>query len=95
MFLALIAVPHVVLVQDLVLLELLEAVVDGDHPGFGIGVFSFLVDSLGFVTARELLLEALREVLLVHNVQNDVVLPSVVVVEADVVLGTNLVEQIQ
>ena len=93
MLLALITVPHVVFVEELSLLELVEALVD-------VNLVLALLDhhvlkALCLFIAREVSLDLFVEVPLPYEVENKVFLAVVVVEVAHIVFLSNLVQHVK
>lgn len=94
--LALVAIPHVVLVQNLCFLELVEAVLNSDTISFTrLLIVGTSIDSLAFLLSRQMLHEILFEFFGKDHVYNEVRFASVVSVEADVVFDSNLVQHVE
>jgi len=91
---ALVAVPHVIFIQDFFLLELFEAVVDGDLLVTLSRICLWSVNPICNNVTRQVLLDLCRCITLPHHIQDHILFAFLVVEEADIVFSTYLVKQI-
>lgn len=95
MFFTFIAVPKVILVEDLWLGELIEAVVDANLLLLVVLIYSvLLIDSLALFDSGKMLDQVELEIAVEDEIQDKVAL-SVLLVEAHVVFDSNLVQHVE
>lgn len=94
--LTLIAVPHVVFVEDFRFLKLIEAIFDIDCTLLvSLRVNVSAIDSLAHFHARQVLDEVLVERVGPADVKDEVVLASIVTIEANVIVNACLVQHVE
>lgn len=96
MLFALVAVPHVILIKNLVFLELIETVFDRDGSLLvSLTIITTTINPLAFLHARQVLDEILAEGVGPDDVDDEVMLAFIVSVETNVVIDANLVKHVE
>ena len=97
MLFAFTAIPLVVFIKKFWLLEFLKAVVDCDifFILFFHGTIPLPINSDAFINTTKMSLHILSKISMPNNIQHDVISSTVVIIEADIVLDTDLLKHLE